>query len=155
MTFEGHFGKRGLSTAGKLYYEQPDKMQLDIPATRKTVAMHFMLNGATTRVEPTQTNLALSQMAFDGLTAVSQFLSGQLTSSLKTSMDSKTGIRVQFTKPNPSGGKDEIDVVTYDFVEGLWLPTTILVHNATTGWEADLRFAGWAIGQPSTTPSVK
>jgi len=147
LTFDGSLAKRKLHADGKFYYAQPDRVLLDVAAAPKRSPVRFSLQGTTQHVEPAQSNLALSQMAFDGLGSIAQFLSGRLTDSLKATIDPRTGVQIRFSRPNPSGGQDDIDVVSYDFVEGLWLPTEMRVHNATTGWEADIQFSGWMLNQ--------
>jgi hypothetical protein len=82
-------------------------------------------------------------------------LSGSMTDALKTTIDPKTGVQIQFSHPNPSGGQDEITVVAYDFVEGLWLPAEMSVHNSTTGWDAEVKFSGWIINQPDSALPFK
>ncbi len=154
VSFQGRLNKRGLHAEGKLYYEQPDRVQLNVPATSKTSAYQFSLNGSIRTVEPAQANPALSQMAFEGLASLSQFLSGRLADALKATVDPKVGVQTRFSRPNPSGGQDEIDVVSYDFVEGLWLPSEMRVRNSTTGWEAELKFSGWVINSPDNTRAL-
>ena len=155
ISFQGRLNKRGLHAEGKLYYEQPDHVFLNVPATAKTGAYQFSLKGSSRTVEPPQANPALSQMAFDGLASLSQFLSGRLSDALKASVDPKVGVQTRFSRPNPSGGQDVIDVVSYDYVEGLWLPSEMRLRNDTTGWEAELRFSGWVINQRSNSQTFK
>jgi tetratricopeptide (TPR) repeat protein len=148
FTFEGRLHKRSIHTEGKLNYEQPDRISLDVPATDKAAETRFSLNGAERKVRPAGTNPALSQMAFDGLTTLSQFLSGRLTDQLNTTLDSVAGVQTQFSHPNASGGEDHIKVVSYDFVEGLWLPSEMRLSNDVTGWEAQIKFSSWTINEP-------
>ena len=155
LTFNGHLNKHGLQAAGKLYFAQPDKMLLDVAAGKKTGPVKYSLIGSTRTVDPPGMNPALNQMAFDGLASLSQFLSGNLKDSMKASVDSMTGVQTQFSRPNPSGGQDEISVVSYDYVEGLWLPIEIHVKNSTTGWSAELLFSDWVINNPDNTRSFQ
>jgi Tfp pilus assembly protein PilF len=145
FSFTGRLNKSHLHAEGKLYYAQPDRMRLDIPGTPKTDPLQFSLVGNTRHVVPAHTNPVLSQMAFDGMTSMAQFLSGRLTDTEKATVDTQTGMQIQFLRPNPSGGQDDISVVSYDFVEGLWIPTEIHIRNATTGQEADIQFSGWVV----------
>jgi tetratricopeptide (TPR) repeat protein len=147
MALRGELNKRVLQTQGKLYYAQPDRIMLDVPAGPKTKPVQFVMKGTTERVVPPQTNAALSQMAFQGLASLTQFLSGKITDTLQASMDPRTGIQTRFSRPNPSGGQDEIQVVAYDFTDGIWLPSEIQVRNSTMGWEAKLSFSNWIINQ--------
>ena len=49
VSFEGHLGKRGLASKGKLYYEQPDHILFAVPAGPKMGAVQFSLHGDTLR----------------------------------------------------------------------------------------------------------
>jgi tetratricopeptide (TPR) repeat protein len=155
VTFDGRLSKRKFESAGKLYYEQPDKVKLDVPATAKTGAIQYALNGSAHSVTPPNMNSAVSQMAFDGLSSLSKFLSGSLTDSLRASVDSKRGVVTQFSQPNPSGGQDVIDVVAYDFVEGIWLPSEMQLKNETTGYSADITFTDWVINSSDSDHPVQ
>jgi hypothetical protein len=155
LNFEGQLSKRALKTEGRLSYVQPDGMQLAIPATGKTSAMTFVLHGKTRRVDPDQTSSALSQLAFEGMSALAQLFSGTLTNGLRPTINAQTGVQSTFERPNLSGGQDELTLVSYDFVEGLWLPTEIHVTNATTGWKAQLKFSDWIVNGPEKAAVTK
>ncbi len=155
LTFNGHLGKRAIRADGTLYYVQPDRVRLDVAGTPKAGPMQFTLQGESRKVDPAPSNPALAQMAFDGMTSISQFLSGRMTSTMKATLDSQTGVKTRFSRPNASGGQDDIDVVSYDFVEGLWLPVDMRITNATTGWEAEVHFSSWVINSPANATFLK
>jgi len=155
VAFDGELNKRALHAQGKLSYWQPDQTRLDVPATPKIRAMQFRLNGTLQKVEPAETNPMLSQMAFEGLTSFSKILSGKITDQMQASLDPKTGVATRFSLPNPSGGRDEIKIVSYDFVEGLWLPAEIQIQNSTIGWQAKSTFSNWVVNQPDKSFPVK
>ncbi len=153
FSLKARLGRRKLATSGSLAYEQPDAMTLDVAATEKTAAAKFSIRGAQRQVEPPQDRCPLCQMAFDGMNTLTEFLSGRLTASLKPVLKTSGGLRTQFAKPNPSGGKDMVEVVSYDYVEGLWLPAEMRLTNATTGWSAEIQFSDWAIQPLTHAPS--
>ncbi len=155
VSFEGHLGKRGLVAAGKFYYEEPDHALFDVPASTKIAAVQFSLHGDARVAKPASTNPLLSQMAFGGLQAVSQFLSGSLTDVLQVSINPETGVVSRFSRPNPSGGKDNIDVMSYNFIDGLWVPTEMRVQNATTGWEAKIIFSNGVVNESENVIPLK
>jgi tetratricopeptide (TPR) repeat protein len=147
MQFKGRMNRRQLQTAGTFRYERPDRIILDVPATDKTEALQYILNGDQFSIHPGPTHPFLDQMARDGLTSLAGFLSGRLEEQLTTTVNPKVGLRTKFSRPNPSGGHDEIEVVSYDYVEGLWLPSTFRVKNETTGWSADLGLSNWVVNE--------
>ena len=151
LSFKGRVGKRRLEAEGKFYYQQPDRVLLDVPATAKTGSIQYSVNGTVRKVVPQEANPALSQMAFDGLASLSQLLSGSLTEMLKTTVEPKSGVETHYSRPNASGGQDEIEVVSYDFVEGLWLPSQMRVKNETTGYSAEILFTDWVINHPENS----
>ena len=155
VIFEGRLGKHVLHADGRLTYAQPNRAFLDVPATAKTARMTFTIQKGEHRADPANGNPMVSQMAFDGLEAIAQFLSGRLTDSLKVSIDSKTGVVAQFSRPNPSGGNDVIECVAYDFVDGLWVPSVLRLHNSTTGWEGNLQMSEWRLNESVNTDPFK
>lgn len=155
LAFEGQLNKRALHAQGRLFYQQPDRVRLDIPASGKSTAISFVLNGKTRRMDPDVTNPALSQLAFEGMSTVAQLLSGSLTSGLRPTINTQTGVQAYFERPNPSGGQDKFTLLSFDFVEGLWLPSEIHVKNSTTGWQAQLTFSDWEVNGPEKAAAIK
>jgi tetratricopeptide (TPR) repeat protein len=145
LKFDAGLNKHMLSAEGDLSYTQPDTVALHVNATKKMAAAQFQLKGGQHKVEPAETNPVLSQMAFEGMTSFAQLLSGKMTDLMQATIDPQTGVKVRFSLPSSSGGQNEMTIVTYDFIEGLWLPSDIRVTNSTTGWDAHLQFSDWAI----------
>jgi tetratricopeptide (TPR) repeat protein len=141
----GRLNRKPLQAEGKLYYRQPDCVLLDVPKSGKTGAVRFLIQGTTRQVEPAASSPILAQVALEGLASIQQFLSGNLTSTLQVRLDARTGMLTSFSRPNPSGGQDVVEVISFDFVEGVWLPSEIQVRNRTIGWEARLQFSDWSI----------
>jgi tetratricopeptide (TPR) repeat protein len=150
ISIQARWSKRPLQAEGRLYYLQPDRMVLDVPGSDKHAAVRMVLEGKSVRMEPPQPK-GLNGMAFIGLSSLSQYLAGQLTDSLEAKLDSRKGMQTRFTRENPSGGRDEIDVVSFDLVEGLWLPAEIRFRNATLGWNALLKFSEWTVNSPDNS----
>ena len=149
LLFQGELNKHVVRAEGDLVYAQPDSVELKVNATKKMSALQFQIKGGRRKVEPAEANPVLSQMAFEGMTALSQLLSGKVTDTLQTEVDPQTGVKARISRPNPSGGQDEMTIVSYDFVEGLWLPADIRVTNSTTGWQAKLQFSDWTVNPDS------
>jgi tetratricopeptide (TPR) repeat protein len=151
VVFEGGLNRHVLSAEGDLFYVQPDTVELHVSATKKMSALQFQIKAGQRQVEPAESNPVLTQLAFEGMASFSELLSGKMTDSLQTMMDPQTGVNARFSRPNPSGGKDEMTIVSYDFVEGLWLPSDIRVMNSTTGWRARLQFSEWSVNSDDHT----
>jgi hypothetical protein len=145
LAFAGELNKRTLRAEGEFLYTRPDAMTLRVSSTAKVNAMEFRVEGKARRVRPQAVNPALSQMAFDGMASLAELFSGGMTETLRAALDPLMGVRTSYSRPNPGGGQDELTVVSYDFVEGLWLPADIRVRNSTMGWDARLTFSGWVI----------
>jgi len=149
LAFTGELNKRKLHAEGDFFYTRPDALTLHVSSTAKVNAVEFQLQGKTRRVDPPEINPALSQMAFDGMASLTQLFSGNMTESMRTALDLQIGLRTSYSHPNPGGGQDELTVVSYDFVEGLWLPADIRVQNPTMGWKARLTFSDWSVNKPA------
>jgi len=145
FVFQGELNKRSIGAEGDLFYARPDVVELHVSATKKMSALQFRIRGSERKVEPPGTNPVLSQMAFEGMTSLAQLLSGKVTDSLQAVVDPHIGVKAQFSRPNPSGGQDDMAIVAYDFVDGLWLPADIRLTNSTTGWQARLKLSGWVV----------
>jgi len=151
MVVSGELNKHALHAEGEFFYARPDALTLHVSSTVKVHAIEFALQGNKRRVNPPETNPALSQMAFEGMASLIELFSGGMTGTLQVMLDPKLGVRTSYSRPNPSGGQDELTVVSYDFVEGLWLPSDILVENSTIGWEARLILSNWVLNKPDHT----
>jgi len=145
LVFEGELNKHAVHAEGDLFYTRPDSVELNVSATKKRSALQLRMKGNEREINPAETSPVLSQMAFEGMTSLSQLLSGKVTDSLQAAVDPETGVKTRFLRSNPSGGQDEMTIVSYDFVEGLWLPADIRVTNSTTGWQARLQFSDWTV----------
>lgn len=145
---------KSLTVQGTLLYHRSRGIRLLIPATDKTAALVYTLDHDQLRADPPQKNPFQDQMALDGLTAMSQLLSGQLTTRLKPYLDAKSGLHVRFSRPNVSGGDDVIQVTGFDFIDGLWVPVRLKLINDTTGWSGETELSDWVLNDKSI-PAIR
>ena len=66
FSFTGKLARHSIRSEGKLSYQQPDKTQLEIAPTDKTIAVRVLVGGTVRKVEPNVKSPA-GQLAFDGL----------------------------------------------------------------------------------------
>ncbi|MFA5975769.1 MAG: tetratricopeptide repeat protein [Elusimicrobiota bacterium] len=165
----GKWHHQPLRAEGALYYQRPDRMIIDVGAAGQAPSARFRVQGSTVVVEPPSAAENLNGMPLQGLLCLPEFLSGKLTEPFDDQrvqvessksrihyhigqqeawVDPERGVLTGFRRPNPQGGRDEIDVSEYDFVDGLWLPREIRLRNRVLKWDARLTFSGWVPNDP-------
>lgn len=148
VAMQARWGRRPMKSQGRLYYARPDRLALDLAGTENQAPLRLILEDKRLRMDPPDGPKAMSGVAAAGLATVVQFLSGQLTEAMDVSWDAKRGVVTRFKRTNPVGGTDDVDIFSYVFNDGLWLPGDMRIKNTTVGWEATLQFSEWTVNHP-------
>ena len=58
---------------------------------------------------------------------------------------------VRWEREDPQGGRDVVEILHYDVVDGLVVPHEIRFSNPQQKWKAQLTFSDWAVNDTQMT----
>jgi tetratricopeptide (TPR) repeat protein len=177
VSVHAKWNKRPVRVEGRLFYQKPDGLVLQIPGSKNVPEIRMIVNQSQIRVVPPEWAESLSPQALEGLRSLPQYFSGRMINSLDdvttTTESIKEGIRyvnatqevwvdpqrgsmvTRWIRTNPDGGRDEMTIAEYRQINGLWLPIRMRLRNKAKGWDAQVQFSDWVINQPEKAVTFK
>lgn len=168
VTVDAQWKKRPIRTGGRFLYSRPDQLVVTLGAKESKEAPRVIVAKNAVRVEPAEWAKQAGPLPLDQLAAIPQFLSGALmapldsedvraetkegavhysTASQEAWVEVSRGLLTRLSRVNPAGGRDELDVSSYQMIDGLWLPEKMRFRNKARGWDARLVFSDWVVNQ--------
>lgn len=168
VSLKGSWKRQPIRTAAQVYYLRPDQLLVDLEGKEGT-GTRLVLSGNAARVEPQEVAELWKGLPIEELAAIPKLLSGELMRPLdqpevKTQakdgkihyslgaqdawIDIQRGLLTRLTQPSPNGGQDELEVQSYQMVDGLWMPEILRLRNRQRGLDARLHFSAWTLNEP-------
>jgi hypothetical protein len=148
---------------GRFSYVAPDQATLNLAKLAKHGPVQFQLQGTTLNVEPPAARQKFN-LSGENFAEILNFFAGRIAGNFyeppakidrkenifhyvqgkqELWLDGKRGVITRLRSPAATGGINEFDITEYTFVDGVWLPLQMRLHNTNSGWTARLTFSNW------------
>jgi hypothetical protein len=140
-------------------------LRLDVVPAGQVGPVRFELNGKSLTIDPQSAIPNARALPVESFLLLTRYFSGDLLKEWKAEaahikrdgnviqyrwrneevwLDAQRGVLLRYRRPGVEANTtDEIEIQSYVFSDGRWLPAAMRLRNRDTGWDAQLHFSKW------------